>query len=402
MNKYYKHFVPTGIELFGNKVIAIRRRLRDHIIDLDGNEYGIIRIGDQEWMTENLRVTQYADATPIPNLTSSGCNTWYLPSNDELGLMYNNLHMGGLGGFANAAYWSSSESSATEAWQLDFSTGFEDEEDKGTALHVRAFRMFQSINIYALGTVGPMGGRLFYAEDDGFGLDDLPIYLYWEAHATDQSVSQSWSDVVDVAIGTTGTTVGMGEYNTADIVAQAGHTDSAAKLCDDLVTEGWLPDTTGAYCWYDNDIINKPYGAMYNWYATVNASVLSHFTRNGVYQADWRVPILADMETLITFAGGAGVAGGKLKETGFTHWLPPNIGATDDYRFKGMGGGNRFCDTGRDEGFYGFKIYSDFLAAEEADELHARSYWFSFNGIGASAGSFDKYCGQNVRCMRDI
>jgi uncharacterized protein (TIGR02145 family) len=34
--------------------------------DLDGNQYGTIQIGSQLWTVNNLRVSKYADGTPIP------------------------------------------------------------------------------------------------------------------------------------------------------------------------------------------------------------------------------------------------------------------------------------------------------------------------------------------------
>ncbi len=39
------------------------------ITDINGNEYKTIKIDSQIWMAENLRVTHYADSTPIPYIT---------------------------------------------------------------------------------------------------------------------------------------------------------------------------------------------------------------------------------------------------------------------------------------------------------------------------------------------
>jgi len=67
---------------------------------------------------------------------------WFLPSKDELNLMYKNLHVKGVGGFATAYYWSSSEGSALNAWSQHFSLGDQYYGVKTFTVRVRAVRAF--------------------------------------------------------------------------------------------------------------------------------------------------------------------------------------------------------------------------------------------------------------------
>ncbi|MBK9335128.1 MAG: DUF1566 domain-containing protein [Lewinellaceae bacterium] len=75
-------------------------------------------------------------------LVLNGYSDWFLPSKDELGLMYTNLKQAGLGGLANATYWSSSSFDNTNAWSQFFLTGVASATSKGFPNRVRAIRRF--------------------------------------------------------------------------------------------------------------------------------------------------------------------------------------------------------------------------------------------------------------------
>ncbi len=97
----------------------------------------------------------------------------------------------------------------------------------------------------------------------------------------------------------------------------------------------WSTYTNGAWCWYNNDSITygPTYGKLYIWYTTVDSRNLA--------PEGWHVPTNTEMIILTDNLGGLAVAGGKLKEVGYSHWLPPNTGATNSSRFNGLPGGIR-------------------------------------------------------------
>jgi len=67
---------------------------------------------------------------------------WYLPSKDELGLMFNNLKMNGIGGFTNHNYLTSSEITIDTMWIQDFVSGSSSGNFKFFTYYVRAIRSF--------------------------------------------------------------------------------------------------------------------------------------------------------------------------------------------------------------------------------------------------------------------
>jgi len=159
-----------------------------------------------------------------------------------------------------------------------------------------------------------------------------------------------------------------------------------------LVTNNtsWGNLSSPGYCWYDNNesSYKSTYGALYNWYA-VNTGNLC--------PSGWHVPKKEEWDVLATYLGGDNLAGGKLKEIGTTHWLSPNLGATNESGFTGLPGGQR-DDSGiflflSMDGFWWTNTISNTNWAYSRELDHDYSHFFSFNDM--------KKFGFSVRCIKD-
>jgi hypothetical protein len=75
-------------------------------------------------------------------LDFDGFKDWFLPSKDELDLMYKNLKQKGLGGFGSNWYWSSSRGNHRGAWVQHFGDGSQGEDYMDRTNSVRAVRVF--------------------------------------------------------------------------------------------------------------------------------------------------------------------------------------------------------------------------------------------------------------------
>jgi len=74
------------------------------------------------------------------DLVLNGYDDWFLPSKDELNLLYQKRSI--VGGFTDGWYWSSSETSSLKAWLVHFPSGNTKEDSKFLQYGVRAVRTF--------------------------------------------------------------------------------------------------------------------------------------------------------------------------------------------------------------------------------------------------------------------
>jgi len=158
----------------------------------------------------------------------------------------------------------------------------------------------------------------------------------------------------------------------------------------------WSETTAGAYCNYNNNSNEDSiatYGRIYNWKA-VNTGRLA--------PVGWHVPTDADWRTLVNYLGGESVAGGKLKESGTTHWLIPNTGANNSSGFTALPGGTR-CFWGSDSLFTARNwgcIYwgSNYLNGSVWVKMLVYDHG---NAYDHAVNTFNDNYGFSVRCVKD-
>ncbi|MCL2097619.1 MAG: Ig-like domain-containing protein [Bacteroidales bacterium] len=100
-------------------------------------------IGTGKSNTEKIIEKQGAGAYAAQlcdDLVIDDYDDWFLPSQDELNILYVNRIA--IGGFMEAAYWSSSESDNYGAWYQYFANGFQSNTRKDSEGRVRAVRAF--------------------------------------------------------------------------------------------------------------------------------------------------------------------------------------------------------------------------------------------------------------------
>jgi hypothetical protein len=177
--------------------------------------------------------------TPIIPTNSEVTSAWYLPSKDELLLMYTNLKINGVGNFRTTGtspnepkYWSSTCAvEGDNAFFVNFNNGTSSGSYKSTVYYyVRATRMLTSTNQYELGDE-TANGFIYHITDNLNG-----TFTYREAAKNDCDSKSIWSNVF-ADLGTTLSDLDEGLNNTNEIMAQEGHITSAALIATQYASE---------------------------------------------------------------------------------------------------------------------------------------------------------------------
>jgi uncharacterized protein (TIGR02145 family) len=168
------------------------------------------------------------------------------------------------------------------------------------------------------------------------------------------------------------------KYNNGDAIFEEKNPDK------------WTVLTKGASCYYDNDLEKLAvYGRLYNWFALKDT--------RGLAPKGWHIPTDEEWSELYEYLGGAGIAGGKLKEKGTAHWSSPNMGATDILDFKALPGGCRYK-----EGTYMSLMNSGFWWSSSINSNDNIGYFsLRYNYPTIDWHGFDAEGGCSIRCVKD-
>ncbi len=180
---------------------------------------------------------------------------------------------------------------------------------------------------------------------------------------------------------------------------------SAGSISYDNTTKYWFV--------YDNILAHKAtYGLLYTWVAAMNEAASSSNNPSGVQGAcpsGWHLPSDDEWKQMEMFLGMAQSQadatgwrgtdqGGKLKETGTSHWVSPNTGATNTSGFTALPGGSR----GNSGSFYYIGYSGNWWTATESSISDS---WFRHLSSNFFANVYrdtsPKNTGYSVRCVRD-
>jgi uncharacterized protein (TIGR02145 family) len=151
--------------------------------------------------------------------------------------------------------------------------------------------------------------------------------------------------------------------------------------------------TAPRYQWAPNDdeSLVPIYGRLYSGNVVTDS-------RN-VCPSGWHISSDADWTILTDYLGGGETAGGKLKESSTSHWLSPNIGATNESGFTAVPSGIRLCNSLTDNFGTGSSFWCFSSNDVNADYLGDRMIFNTYNGV--SSGNDYKLNGYAIRCVKD-
>ena len=268
--------------------------------------------------------------------------------------------------------------------------------------------------------------------NDGAGTGSYTSYItglipgeayYVRAYATN-SEGTSYGDEVDFETLETNTVTDIDGniYQTVQIGSQIWMAEnlkvthyadgSAIPLIENNTIWENLEHTDKAYCWYNNNTaLGDVYGGLYTWAAAMNGNISSDAKPSGIQGVcpdGWHLPSDAEWKQMEIYLGMSPAEadntgfrgsdeGGMLKESGTSHWVSPNTGATNSSGFTALPGGYRYEDgTYNEVGYLGL-----FWTTTEYTSLYVWRHSLAYDHQDIRRFYSTKKHGFSVRCIKD-
>lgn len=266
-------------------------------------------------------------------------------------------------------------------------------------MNIRSERENENYNIYYdLSGDGPFEIKVYFSEDGGSTWSQPPGQVTG-AVGPGQKAGFNRKIRWDITAEQT-STLGKADFKVEAISAllnseagtftdpRDGKSYKWLKINDNAWMEENLNFNTypGSWC-YENQSSNcASYGRLYVWTTATTAC-----------PAGWHLPSDTEWTALADYLGGENECGGKMKETGSSHWKSPNTAATNSSGFNALPAGFRGVN-----GYFfnsGSNIY--FWSSSELNATRAWKRVLYHNNDNMSHLSYGKDYGFSVRCVRD-
>ncbi len=154
-----------------------------------------------------------------------------------------------------------------------------------------------------------------------------------------------------------------------------------------LSSSSWANASSGAY---GSNGSQSVYGKLYNFFAVADSRNLC--------PTGYHVPSEPEWTTLAQTLGGNSVAGGPLKEPGFTHWNSPNTGATGSSGFNALPAGAKYYSDGSS---FNLGLDAFFWTTTVYDVNNAELVDLVYNSSSLNQYASFKRGGLAIRCLGD-
>ncbi len=149
------------------------------------------------------------------------------------------------------------------------------------------------------------------------------------------------------------------------------------------------------YCYGNNAANCVTFGGLYEWneamhYVTTEGA-------QGICPMDWHIPTDGEWTVLENYLGGLAIAGGKLKEAGFSHWNLPNTDATNESGFTALPGGFR---SQYDGNFYDIYAIGYFRSSSQNSGNSAWIRRLLYTNAAVDRDYYYKDYGFSIRCLK--